>query len=107
MFTGHLYQGASPMKVRLMSLRDNPDQPTSISTRRRAAMLKSVHGALIDAGFSLGDIGVGEADAVRSLAAERDAALQLAARVIILKNLEVSNAREEVGKGTEAGPGKS
>jgi hypothetical protein len=39
---------------------------------QRAAMLKGVHGALLDAGLSLGDIGDCEATAVRELARQRD-----------------------------------
>jgi hypothetical protein len=39
---------------------------------QRAAMLKSVHGALLDAGLALGEIGTGEADAVRELTRQRD-----------------------------------
>jgi hypothetical protein len=53
----------------IAAAREKEGVTVDTTDEQRAAMLKGVHGALLDAGLALGDIGTCEGDAVRKLAA--------------------------------------
>lgn len=66
--------------------------------QRRAGMLMSVHGALLDAGFPMGDIGKCECDRVLELTAQRDAARARVAELEKLRDEAAETILEQVAQ---------
>lgn len=74
----------------------------------RAAMLVAVHGALVDAGFRVGEIGHCELDLVRQLARERDEARaeverlrageEIGQKLLAGRDRQIEQAEAEVGR---------